>query len=238
MVQQCMQEDLQHLQDYYSGRPTSAEGGFRCQQRRLVLPACAAAPNTQPPLAAPAVDASLTCQDSRGRDGGDSGSITVSVPATACSRQPCAGDDGSAPAELQAQGSAVGSLSRAPSGWLSRSGSGSSNARTGSGWRSYRRRLAPSCKELMYVCDGDRNGVVHYIATGEAAVQGCMTFAATGARAPHSLGQARQAVRGAVPCWLSLLLVGRDAVPCRCPPCPVGDECSQCCRVCACRVRL
>lgn len=33
------------------------------------------------------------------------------------------------------------------------------------GWRQYRRRLAPSCAELMYVCDGDRNGVVHYIGT-------------------------------------------------------------------------
>lgn len=176
MVQQCMQADLQHLQDYYSGRPTFAEGGFRCQQRRLVLPACAAAPNAQPPLAAPVVDASLTCQDSRGRDGS---SITVSVPATAGSGQPCAGADGSAPAELQAQGSAGGSLSRAPSGWLSRSGSGSSNARTGSGWRSYRRRLAPSCKELMYVCHGDRNGVVHYIATGECT---CGNVAANDAR--------------------------------------------------------
>jgi hypothetical protein len=39
-----------------------------------------------------------------------------------------------------------------------------SSSRAG-GWRHFRRRLAPSCKELMYVCDGDRNGVVHYIGT-------------------------------------------------------------------------
>jgi hypothetical protein len=179
MVQQCMQDDLQHLQDYYSGRPTSAEGGFRCQQRRLVLPACAAAlTTTQPPPAAPAVDAS---QDSQGRDSGDGGPSAVSTQATVGSGQPCAGADISAPVTgLQPQGSTGGSLSRAPSGWLSRSGSGSSNARTGSGWRSYRRRLAPSCKELMYVCDGDRNGVVHYIATGEAAApKGMYNAAAT-----------------------------------------------------------
>lgn len=40
-----------------------------------------------------------------------------------------------------------------------------------SGWRHFRRRLAPSCKELMYVCDGDRNGVVHYIGTDYGSKQ-------------------------------------------------------------------
>lgn len=39
------------------------------------------------------------------------------------------------------------------------------------GWRHFRRRLAPSCKELMYVCDGDRNGVVHYIGTDYGSKQ-------------------------------------------------------------------
>jgi hypothetical protein len=40
----------------------------------------------------------------------------------------------------------------------------SSSSKPGS-WRHFRRRLAPSCTELMYVFDGDRNGVVHFIGT-------------------------------------------------------------------------
>jgi hypothetical protein len=62
---------------------------------------------------------------------------------------------------------------RAPAGRLPRTGSGGASdvaaVAGGSTWRSYRRRLAPSCKELMYVCNGDRNGVIHYIATGVQA---------------------------------------------------------------------
>jgi hypothetical protein len=29
----------------------------------------------------------------------------------------------------------------------------------------YQRRKLPACRELMYVCDGDRNGVIHYLGT-------------------------------------------------------------------------
>eukprot|EP00882_Tetradesmus_deserticola_P026573 GHRQ01029326.1.p1 GENE.GHRQ01029326.1~~GHRQ01029326.1.p1 ORF type:complete len:206 (+),score=76.74 GHRQ01029326.1:726-1343(+) len=49
-------------------------------------------------------------------------------------------------------------------------GGGSSNARAGN-WRHFRRRLAPSCKELMFVRDGDQNGVVHYIGTDYGSKQ-------------------------------------------------------------------
>lgn len=163
LVEQCMQEDLQRLQDYHSGRPLSSEGGFRCQQRRLVLPAYAAQSpaDAQPlgPVAVPACD-----QDSgQGRDSGECGSSSGGIGAKGGGQLGAAAEGGVS--GLQAQGSAGSSLGRVPSGWLSRSGS-SSSAKAGSGWRSYRRRLAPSCKELMYVCDGDRHGVIHYIATG------------------------------------------------------------------------
>jgi hypothetical protein len=173
LVEQCMQDDLQRLQDYHSGRPASSEGGFRCQQRRLVLPAYAALgpADVQPvgPAAVPACN-----QDSgQGRDNSECGSSS-GMGAKASGQLSVANEGGVS--GLQAQGSTSSNFGRAPSGWLSRSGS-SSSARAGSGWRSYRRRLTPSCKELMYVCDGDRHGVIHYIATGRyCCVHACLAI--------------------------------------------------------------
>lgn len=31
--------------------------------------------------------------------------------------------------------------------------------------QAYQRRLVPRCTDLMYICDGDQNGVIHHIAT-------------------------------------------------------------------------
>jgi hypothetical protein len=177
LVQQCLEEDLQRLQDYHSGLRPSADSSVRCQQRRLVLPACAAtgqqarsastADAALPAGAATAVQGSLPSQPIRA----SSGSKAAQVSTSACGRAtagaaPTSQTVGVESSSLQQQGSLSSSISRGPSGWLHRSGS-SGSGKPGSSWRSYRRRVTPSCKELMYVCDGDRNGVIHYIATGE-----------------------------------------------------------------------
>lgn len=162
LVQQCLQEDLQRLQDHHSGLCPSGDGGFRCQQRRVVLPACTAGAQACSTCAAdaalPAGQGSLQAHASHGR----SSSREATATTTACAST--AAPDLS----LQQQAGSGSGLTRGASGWLSRSGSSGSAKPGGSSWRSYRRRLTPSCRELMYVCDGDRNGVIHYIATGEA----------------------------------------------------------------------
>ena len=38
----------------------------------------------------------------------------------------------------------------------------------------YQRRLAPRCTDLMYICDGDRNGVLHHIGTDYGRKVGCL----------------------------------------------------------------
>lgn len=176
LVQQCLEEDLQRLQDYHSGLRPSADSGVRCQQRRLVLPACTA--TGQPARSASTADAALpgsaasTAQGSLpSQPTGSSGSKEAQASTIACratagapSTGQTAGTESSS--SLQQQGNLSSSVSRGPSGWLHRSGS-SGSGKPSSSWRSYRRRVTPSCKELMYVCDGDRNGVIHYIATGE-----------------------------------------------------------------------
>jgi hypothetical protein len=161
-VQQCLQEDLQRLQDHHSAHPSSAsEGGFRCLQRRLVLPACAAhALEACPADVAAASDAARVNPSGSSSKGCDGASTAADVPQGGW-------DAGDHP--LQQQSSARSASGRLASGWLARAGDSSSGGSMGpgSGWRSYRRRLAPSCRELMFVCDGDRNGVIHYIATGD-----------------------------------------------------------------------
>lgn len=176
-VQQCLQEDLQRLQDHHSGHPSPAgEGGFRCLQRRLVLPACAAHA-----LEACAADAAVS--DTAGSDAAGSTSRLSDGAGNG------GASGGGAPGDLalQQQRSAGSASDRGASGWLARGGDGSGvvSVGPGNGWRSYRRRLAPSCKELMFVCDGDRNGVIHYIATGEmtGGHYTCMTSACHGADA-------------------------------------------------------
>lgn len=69
-------------------------------------------------------------------------------------------------------------LGRRGSGWDSRAGGGSISSSSSSGGMWPRRRLAPSCKELMYVFDGDKNGVIHYIATGEMLLQSWLWLSA------------------------------------------------------------
>lgn len=155
VVQQCYQEDLQRLHDYHNRHPSpSSEGGFRCQQRRLLLPASRTTSSTNPgaALTPPAEHA----QTALGQ---------------AVSGMQACGDDQVQAGRDEALQRLASSGSRTLSGRLCRAGnsnsSSSSTAMLGGGWRSYRRRLAPSCKELMYVCDGDRNGVIHYIGTGD-----------------------------------------------------------------------
>lgn len=173
VVQQCYQEDLQRLHDYHNRHPSpSSEGGFRCQQRRLVLPASRANSTTDPAALAP------PAQD------------TQTALGQALSGMQASGDDEVQAGRDEALQRLGSSGSRTLSGRLCRAGSSSSSgtAMSGGGWRSYRRRLAPSCKELMYVCDGDRNGVIHYIGTGGWVLTSCRAGSCCGLCAVDEAG--------------------------------------------------
>eukprot|EP00775_Hariotina_reticulata_P005568 gene5568-5805_t len=157
------QEDLQRLRDSIGG--SSPCGLYTCEQRRLVRPASAgqaaersaSAPAALPPVAAKEIcslalgfpdptaktagaGAASTCPGLTAMPVTDSTSISTSSSwhPPACVPSPDA--DGSSSCMSVDSSKAVGR-------------------------HRYRRRLAPSCKELMYVCDGDHNGVLYYIAT-------------------------------------------------------------------------
>lgn len=78
------------------------------------------------------------------------------------------GDSSSAPATLSSAGSmsSQGS-SELPGGKALHSVENRRHVRPADAARAvrYQRRKLPACRELMYVCDGDRNGVIHYLGT-------------------------------------------------------------------------
>lgn len=157
LVHRCMQGDLQRLRDS-NGSTSPEDKQYTVEQRRLVRPTGALG-------SGPAIETGTSSSDTASTQ-----QRAPSLPVRACgvesiqlTVQPCSNSQGDAGASQQLASAPAGCADHAASAAAAASHPCSSTR--GSAWKRCRRQTPSSCKELMFVCDGDRNGVIYYIAT-------------------------------------------------------------------------
>lgn len=166
LVQKCMQEDLQHLSDSTSSS-VGDRGAYTFEQRRLMRPAGSLGSGPVAAVAAAGGGGTGKAAYMGQQQRAQSADSSLQLTGTVAGRSNDAGLGTLLHRTIHSclhnqQSSCI----RMPAGQAACSNStGSRMNRRDMAQKRYRRRLAPSCRELMYVCDGDKNGVIHHIAT-------------------------------------------------------------------------